>query len=395
MIGPRIGLRTGSRVGPAVGVSADELGGDVEPTTTSLSVSVVASSDPVISWREFGYFVRIANTGVIGATGVSVVVTLGAGLTFQLAYGEGWTVSGSGNVVTCTRATLAPGPADDIVIVVRSPDAAGSPTVSATAQAANAGPSGGSTTTTVKLVDRDSTSGMRVPSTVQQWDDLFAFHVANGTPDVVVGSPSFGWMLQDAGGDPAAAFGGPPLIATGLEYQQAQPGWTRTGIQTTHNASDSAMTASVALPDIGATSAMLLTYVAIASTPTATRGVAALGNTGTTGAKAHVNTTPAIIGISGTNTATGLSIGTGVIPLIIQHNRSAGLTTVFTQHDKIAPTFSTLATGTLLQLGATNASAAAARYLAAWLFVGAAAERTPAQVMALQEVLGWGPGWSP
>jgi len=99
--------------------------------TTDLSISVSDSADPVPLGLDFTYTIAVTNTGMVSATNVQVADTLPAGTAFVSASGAGWNCSHNAGVVTCTRGTLAAGPASTIALVVTAPSSPG--TISNTA----------------------------------------------------------------------------------------------------------------------------------------------------------------------------------------------------------------------------------------------------------------------
>ncbi len=390
------------RIGPRIGIALGEhLGIDVPDPQTTLTVNAddPIAIDPITGVNFSGVF-AVTNTGSIDAWNVVATITLDSSYTFVSASGTGWACSHSGGVVTCTRATLAPGEAD-ITVTIRTGASAGSETMTINASAGNAPAATPAVlTTNVRLVTTDATSGKRAPTRSQEWLDFINYHIDSGTPNfpTLTQQPSFLWLLQEASGNPADTGGNSAdLTATGLEYQVPVTGWTRTAIQTTDNTADAAISVSAALPDLLTTSALLLVYVAINATPGGTRGLAAMGGLGATAAKAHVNTTPAIVGIDGANSATGATAITAgaVFPLVIQHDTSTPAARVFTETDEIVPAFSALVTGKTTSLGTTTSTAAGARYLYACQWVDTDGEITTANVKALLTALGWSPTWTP
>jgi uncharacterized repeat protein (TIGR01451 family) len=83
-----------------------------------LSVAVTDNPDPVVANGALTYTVNVTNLGRSTAQAVSVTDTLAASVAFVSATGTGWTCSATGQVVTCTRASLAPGAAPPITIDV-------------------------------------------------------------------------------------------------------------------------------------------------------------------------------------------------------------------------------------------------------------------------------------
>ncbi|HPW56928.1 MAG TPA: lamin tail domain-containing protein [Thermoanaerobaculaceae bacterium] len=89
-----------------------------------LAIAVSDSPDPVLAGGTLTYTLAVTNNGGASAFDVTVTDTLPAGVTFGTASGTGWTCSQASGVVTCTRPTLAVGPAPDITITVTAPSAA-------------------------------------------------------------------------------------------------------------------------------------------------------------------------------------------------------------------------------------------------------------------------------
>lgn len=391
MIGARVGARLGARVGSWVGDSAGV------PQTT-LTVVLSDSIDPVISAVNFTYSTIVTNTGGVDATNVVAVITLDATLAFVSGVGTGWAVGAVGQVVTCTRATLAPGAAPTITITVTTADAASTETTTADAAADNAPPATqDSETTVVKLVDRDATSLIRVPSSLTQWQDFNAYHVAIGTANFPNVLPSSLFLMQEASGNLADSIDAITLTATGISliYQQAVTGWTRKAFAIPGGlAAHQAQNTTTAV-DISATSAMWMLYVRMpAATPVAVRRLARIN---ATGIRADISTAPVIQCVSngaGGSTVSGAANPTGGVRLLIlQANRALPQTRVYTSQEKISGTVGTYAT-IALGVGSSGGFAADAGYLYGPLFTGAAAELSDAQVKSLAQALNWTIPWS-
>ncbi|MBI5563407.1 MAG: DUF11 domain-containing protein [Chloroflexi bacterium] len=99
------------------------------PYTASLAL--FNNTDPTGTWNLYVRDDASIDTGSVGGwsltliTGyagpITVTDTLPAGTTYVGAGGNGWSCSQAGGVVTCTRATLAPGAAPAIVITATAP----------------------------------------------------------------------------------------------------------------------------------------------------------------------------------------------------------------------------------------------------------------------------------
>lgn len=391
MIGVRAGDRAAANIGAAVGIGADELGAGTVPVTTTLTVSIADSVDPVITSVNYNYTIDVTNSGSVDATTVTAVLTLDPQSTYVSGSGTGWTVGESAGVVTCSRATLAVGFGPTITITVTSAAAAETSSATVVANAANAVASVNDTeTTVVKLVSRDATSLVRCPASATEWSDLVAYHVAIGTtnfPATFV--PSFLWLCQEASGNLADTIGGVTLTANNApSYSNVVAGWTRVAVGTADGTANQRFAStSASLPDLSTTSALFIGLIAITATPGGVRGVFDLGTTVT---EARVTTTPTARLISGANTASGANtLNTGVKPWCNRFNQTDDTNSLFTDTEKITPTFGATVTGKGVRIGGTGGAApSAARYLYAVETVGASAELTDAGLKAVLQAMG-------
>src|SRR5574341_266066 len=90
-------------------------------TDAELALTQTDSPDPAGLGDPVTYVLHVANNGSVPASSVTLTDTLPAGTTFVSASGAGWTCSQGGGTVTCTQASLAPGAAGDVTIVVNAP----------------------------------------------------------------------------------------------------------------------------------------------------------------------------------------------------------------------------------------------------------------------------------
>lgn len=384
-----IGLRIGARIGVGPGIRVGSGFGNTSSTT--LTVVLADSLDPVITSVNYNYTIVVENVGSIGATTVTAVLTLDPQSTYVSGSGTGWAVSESAGVVTCSRAALAVGVAPTITITVTSSATAETSSATVVANATNATGSVNDTeTTVVNLVSKDATSGILVPNSSTEWTNFVAYHVALGTTNFPNIAPGFLWLCQEASSNLSDSIGGVTLTANNTPlYQQTVTGWTRKAVGTADGTSGQRFAStSASLPDLSVTSALLISYIAITATPGGVRGVTEMGTTVT---EARVTTTPAARLISGANTATGANtLNTGVKPWSNRFNQTADTNSLFTDTEKITPTFGATVTGKSLKLGATaGAAPSAARYLYAVLFTSTNAEISDAQLKALLQALGW------
>ena len=236
-------------------------------------------------------------------------------------------------------------------------------------------------------VSRDASSGVYAPATAAEWQTAFAAAGISG------GTPSNLWLLQEASGDLADSVGDGTLTNASMSYQQSVSGWTRKAMTSPDldapymmfNATGSSM------PDLSAESGLLLTYAGITAAPAADRCVLLLGGSNsrgivTSGLAPKMN--------NGTNTATGAAnVGTAVRPWVLRHNVTASTSSVFTNQEKVAPTFAASAGGKKVFFNGAVETAAGAQFLYAACFKGSSAELSDAQLRTLLQRLGWSVAW--
>jgi large repetitive protein len=132
---------------------------DTHVARADLSVTVSDSPDPVYFGNALTYTVGVSNAGPAAATGVRMTTTLPAGLVPATAAGTGWTCGVSGQTVTCTRPSLAIGPAPAVTITATVTATSGTVTTTATVSAAGtedpAGSDNSATATTGVLTEAD------------------------------------------------------------------------------------------------------------------------------------------------------------------------------------------------------------------------------------------------
>ena len=161
--------------------------------TASANLSLVKTGSPAVSaGAPITYTLDVANAGPSDAANVSVTDTLPAGVTFGSASGTGWVCTNVGNTsVTCTRPTLAPGPAPAITIVVTAPTAPGTLTNSATVSSPTPDPDPTDNTSTVDTSvgpNADLSLVKSGPATVTAGGNVtYSLVVANAGPSDAVG----------------------------------------------------------------------------------------------------------------------------------------------------------------------------------------------------------------
>ncbi|MCP4656643.1 MAG: DUF11 domain-containing protein [bacterium] len=91
---------------------------------TDLVVDLADSPDPVLTGDPLRYTVTVTNAGPDPALVPALVLTLGAGTSYDLAGGDGWSCDAALGVVTCTRETLPPG-SSSVAVFTTAPAAGG------------------------------------------------------------------------------------------------------------------------------------------------------------------------------------------------------------------------------------------------------------------------------
>lgn len=234
-------------------------------------------------------------------------------------------------------------------------------------------------------VTQDATSLKFVPSTAGEWTKTLA---AAGDS---VGAPGALYLCQEASGNLADSIDSFTLTAagTGLTYAQAVTGWSRLGILFNDGGTGTFTSTSASLPDISTTSfAALLYFIDTASA--SNRTVFSMGTTTTILGIAQSTGVGRIL--SGANSTLGTVDIRGVVrPWILMHNKTGTVDQLYTDAEKITPTFSTLTTGKQIQFGSSAHPPGTLLYGALWF--GAAAERTSTQWKTLLTTLGWSPAF--
>lgn len=117
-------------VAPATGGVADPVTDD---NTATVSTQVIAGADvriaqksvtsaqPVTAGDNVTFQIQPRNGGPAAAINAVVTDTLPAGWTFVSASGTGWTCGNAGQIITCTRASLASGNTDNLTVVASAP----------------------------------------------------------------------------------------------------------------------------------------------------------------------------------------------------------------------------------------------------------------------------------
>ena len=157
-----------------------------------LAIAKVGTPNPVVAGNKLTYTLTSTNNGPSDATGVSVVDTLPAGVTYVSSSGSG-TVSASGNTVNVALGNLAAGASDTTQIVVT----------------VNSATTGTLTNTAVISGDQPDTNPLnntaQCPTTVNPQVDLAI--TKTGAPNPVVAGNQLTYTLTSTNNGPSDATG--------------------------------------------------------------------------------------------------------------------------------------------------------------------------------------------
>ena len=106
--------------------------GELNPANADLGIVKTANPASVAVNGTLVYTLAITNYGTFTAQGVQVVDTLPPGVTLVSAFGNGWSVSSSGGIITATMPTLAVGVTSTITVTIIVPGIASTITNTAT-----------------------------------------------------------------------------------------------------------------------------------------------------------------------------------------------------------------------------------------------------------------------
>lgn len=239
---------------------------------------------------------------------------------------------------------------------------------------------------TLAGVTRDA-SGIYRPANAAEWAIIMT------AADIASGGPSALHLFQEPSGNLADSIGSFPLTAsgTGTTYQQTIVGWSAKGVAMTSGSTGLFQSVSAALPDISTTSMFALAY-AQPTTTAATRDVVGVGAASTRVLAQTTATTGAPRVMCGGNSAGGAVSASGAMrPWGLQINRTANFAALYTDAERISPSFGATVAGKSISVGNFAAGTATCVYTMLAVFFGAAAELTNAQVRALYTALGWTP----
>ncbi len=388
-IGPRIGLKTGFFSLLAGGVGSDQ----ISVGNTTMSLDIVDDSDPCLTLGLLTYTCSVTNTGMVPLVVLSLVVTLDANTTYVGSTAGDFTggISAFGQVVTAINAgAVQPGHSASCTITVATPATAMTLTTTGIAMAANAPNATDSETTSVLLVAKDGTSGIRVPTGSSQWASVMS------VAGIASGGPSLLWACQEAAGSLADTIGTFTGTTGGsLTYNQAETGWTRKSLKFDNGGTGFAQNYNAGgMPDISTTSQILLIYANVTTTaPATTKMFGLIGYP--IGAYLYRTNTSGFVAVSGDNQLAAPSNPTGQMrPYLLRVNRTNSTMVGFNDLDKVTPTFKNTMTGKLFCIGQNAGFTPECSINYAVSFFAGAAELSDAQVKRLLQVLGWTVAWS-
>lgn len=226
-------------------------------------------------------------------------------------------------------------------------------------------------------VTQDASSLRYVPANVTEFIELLTGSGVN--------QPSSIWLCNETSGSLAdsGTAGRTVTVAGSPTYATTATGWSRPGIKPADGSATAYGTCTIS--DVNTTSCMLLQMFSMNTAATAARGLNRLGSA--SASHATLQSGNKLRGTSGANTDDGDLAQAGTLVVVTQINRSTSTFNVYTQGEKITPTWSAPAASTTLYLfgDATAASDATLVYAALWS--GSDAEMTDTQVQALLDAL--------
>jgi len=376
-----IGIGIGGRIGG---------GGEPLAPTTTMTVSIADSADPVNASTNFTYTTSVTITGAGDAVGVTVTFTLDAQLVYVSSAGTGWSLSRVGQVVTATANALPTGAAPAITITATAPGSNTTVTSSTILTAANATQQTDTENTTIQAsiagVTRDATNLNYYPASTAEWTTFMtAIGLATGNPGNV-------WALQGTGNAADTGAGGCTLTNTLDLAQQAVAGASRLGYKSADGGSSERLVGTTGAPDPRTTSTLLLHYIDFGALPAASaRDIMGVQ----TGAIIRYAAGSGVLQIVAGATTPSLNDYHNTVGWIAMRvNITASTITLFTQLEKLSGTFVLPNSGSAIWFGGHTALSSAAVHSYGAEFSGAAAEISDAQLKTLLQGLGATIPWS-
>jgi hypothetical protein len=246
-------------------------------------------------------------------------------------------------------------------------------------------------------VSKDATSNIFCPATLTEWNTVLSFN------NILSGPPSALHLLQEVAGSPADTIGTFTLTPFGtITYSNAVSGWSRKSINLSDGVSGGLKNTAVGLPDISTNSCMMLMYMTVPPDVPTNRTLCQLGPN--FGSRFGANVLSISVGhkrincvLDPTNAAGADDTTTNVRPVILKINRTGGNATLYTNAEKLVPTFAgNVVTGKNIQFGGDNVNSDFPPICSClyWCtFFNGAAEMTDAQIRSLLQSLGWTVAW--
>lgn len=231
----------------------------------------------------------------------------------------------------------------------------------------------------------DGVSGKPLPNSATQWA---AFIAANS---LAISGPSSIYRLDEASGNPVDS--GPAaknLTASASPlYQRPVTGWSKTGIEFTNTTNQ--RLANTAYSDAATTSLLALIYYHSTAVPGATTNIFTYGTSNIAAGLSRLNTDR----IRYRNGASIVDYGAALsspAPIVFKHDVTNLSAMSCTDALKLAPAYAAAA-GTRFDLAATTGNSDLAVMFYCWVWSGAAAEMSDANVKLLLQALGWTVAW--
>lgn len=237
------------------------------------------------------------------------------------------------------------------------------------------------------LADTDATSGKYVPSTAAQFTALG------------LSAPVSIHLCQEASGNLADSVGSYTLVPTNAPtYQQAVAGWTRLAVGFTQVSNQRFGAGAGVGPNPGTTSTLMLVYAAVVGAQGGNREIFGPNITGSNFAKVQVTTTPRLrtnIVTGGLTTGASDPTATGLQPMLLKVDRTAGAVVLYTGQEKITGVYNAaIAESTSKGFGSSGGTSFGGLIAYSAVWSGASAEVSDAAAKSLLQALGWSISWS-
>ncbi len=365
--------------------------------TTTITATLADSADPDVTSSAYAYTLALNNTGAVTAANVAAVITLPAGCTYSNSSGTGWTTSASGQVVTCTRATMATGAAPTITVNVVAPSSLATNPITCTCTVvadnlATLVTDSEQTTLTAPAITQDSTRLVYLPSSDAEWTSL-------GVSGLSV--PNWGWICDGIASGNLTDYNGIITLTpngtniANILYQQAITGWSKRGVNFQNGQSQSFRNAAGTTPNPATTSQLTCSYWQFASAPSTNRNFVEFFSSAIQSSR--ITLTPRIQSQFNGALVTGTVSPVGNNGMIVwtQYDRTNSSAGTYTQDEKLAATYSQRG-GTALGFGGSiGALAPNGTLIAAWGWAGVRAEISLTVIKTTSQALGWIVPWSP